>query len=184
MKNLFVAIALMVSISSFAQQPTELDKSPMDMSYWPNSYPTLKLDGKVKDQPVARIIYSRPQKNGRVIFNGVVKYKEVWRLGANESTEIEFFKPVKISGKTIDKGKYTLFCIPDSTSWTVIVNKDTYSWGSFAYNAKKDVVRITIPLQKTAGPIEAFTMYFEDSKNSANLIMLWDDVKATLPMSL
>ena len=49
------------------QKPTDLDKSPMDMSYWPNNYPLLKMSGKVKDMPVARVIYGRPLKNGRTI---------------------------------------------------------------------------------------------------------------------
>jgi hypothetical protein len=45
-----------------------LDHSVMDMSYWPINYPYLKLSGKAKAMPVARIIYSRPLKEGRTIF--------------------------------------------------------------------------------------------------------------------
>lgn len=57
---------MLLSLPIWAQQkPTDLDKSPMDMSYWPDSYPLLKMNGKVKDLPVARIIFSRPQKNNR-----------------------------------------------------------------------------------------------------------------------
>ena len=38
----------------------------------------------------ARVVYSRPKKEGRTIFGGLVEYGQVWRLGANEATEIEF----------------------------------------------------------------------------------------------
>ena len=82
----------------------EVDKSPMDMSYWPANYPILKMSGKAKDQPIARVIYGRPLKNGRSIFGGIIKYNDIWRMGANEATEIEFFNNVKIAGKPVAKG--------------------------------------------------------------------------------
>ena len=185
-KLLVVCTCLLLSLPIMAQQkPTELDKSPMDMSYWPDNYPLLKMNGKVKDLPIARIIYSRPQKNNRIIFNGIVKYGEMWRLGANEATEVEFFKNVKIGGKLVPKGRYTLYCIPEADKWTLILNKDNYTWGNYTYDIKKDVLRTTIPVEKLTSPIENFTIYFEDAKGgNANLIIEWDDVKATMPISI
>ena len=98
MYKILLAFSLIITSFLFAQQkPTELDKSPMDVSYWPSNYPILKLNGKVKSDPIARVLYSRPQKNNREIFDGIVKYGEMWRLGANEATEIEFLKTVKIN---------------------------------------------------------------------------------------
>ena len=79
----------------------------MDMSYYPNRYPVLKIQDKVTEPLVARVIYSRPQKNGRVIFGELIDYGKVWRLGANEATEIEFFTDVKINEIKIKKGRYT-----------------------------------------------------------------------------
>jgi hypothetical protein len=173
------------AFSSMAQQkPTELDKSPMDMSYWPKDYPILKMSGKAKDAPVARVLYGRPQKNGRVIFGGINKYNEVWRLGANEATEIEFFKNVKIAGKSVSKGRYTLFCIPQEGKWTMIVSKDNFCWGSFTYDAKKDLLRTDISIEKNTETVEALTLYFEETSNGANLIIMWDDIKATMPINL
>src|ERR1700741_4977067 len=99
MKRLFACLLLLMSsfLANAQQKPTDLDKSPMDMSYYPQNYPNLKMNGKVNDAPIARVVYSRPQKNGRQIFGGIVKYGEVWRLGANEDTEIEFFRNVKLN---------------------------------------------------------------------------------------
>ncbi len=179
---LFITVFI-ISTNLFAQlKPTDLDKSPMDVSYWPNNYPILKLDGKAKEIPIARVIYSRPQKNNRIIFDGIIKYNEMWRLGANEATEIEFFKNVKINNKTITKGRYTLYCLPTKESWTIIINKDNFSWGNYSYNIKNDVLRIDIPLEKCENIIEAFTMYFVETKTGANLIFMWDDIKALLPI--
>nr|WP_315818687.1 DUF2911 domain-containing protein [Paraflavitalea speifideiaquila] len=74
------------------QVPLGVDKSPMDMAYFPVDYPKLKMSGNAKEPLVARVIYSRPQKSGRAIFGDVLKYGHTWRLGANEATEIEFLK--------------------------------------------------------------------------------------------
>src|SRR5215213_9902757 len=82
-----------------ASKVPALDKSPMDMSYFPSDYPILKTQNKATASPVARVVYSRPQKDNRVIFGNLVEYNKVWRLGANEATEIEFFKDVSIAGK-------------------------------------------------------------------------------------
>lgn len=185
MKRLFLAICIGIATLCQAQQkPTELDKSPLDMSYWPANYPILKMSGKAKDIPVARVLYSRPLKNSRTIFGGIIKYNEIWRLGANEATEIEFFKSVKIDGKQVAKGRYTLYCLPTENKWTIIINKDNYCWGNFVYDIKKDVLRTTITLDKTSEAVEAMTMYFEETKNGANLVIMWDDTKGTLPINL
>ncbi len=181
-------LSLCLIFAAFAAQaqpkPTELDKSILDMSYWPTNYPILKISGKAKDMPMARVIYSRPLKNNRVIFGGIQKYNELWRLGANESTEIEFFTNVKIGGKAVVKGRYTLYCIPTENKWTIILNKDNYSWGHYAYDIKKDVLRTEIDVEKNTSIVEAYTMYFEETKTGANLLMFWDDKKAVLPISL
>jgi hypothetical protein len=181
----FLSFCFLLTLSCVQaqQKPTDLDKSPMDMSYWPANYPLLKMSGKANDLPIARIVYGRPSKNGRTIFGGILKYNEIWRLGANEATEIEFFSPVKIAGKTVAKGRYTLYCIPEENKWTLILNKDNYSWGAYTYDSKKDILRVEMAIEKTTEPIDAFTIYFDDSKNGANLIFLWDECKASLPIS-
>jgi hypothetical protein len=184
MKTIFSLAFLLACVLVQAQQkPTELDKSPMDMSYWPANYPLLKMSGKAKGAPVARVIYGRPLKNGRAIFGGIIRYNDLWRLGANEATEVEFFQNVRIAGKTVPKGRYTLYCIPSESKWTIIVNKDNFSWGSFTYDAKKDLLRTDIDVEKNTDNAEAFTIYFDDTKSGANMIFLWDDLKAVMPIA-
>jgi hypothetical protein len=173
----------MLGVGYAQSKAPDLDKSPMDMSYWPNNYPLLKMNGKAKGMPVARLIYSRPAKNGRNIFGGLLKYNELWRLGANESTEIEFFRPVKISGKLIHKGRYTLYCIPTEKKWTIILNTDNYAWGSFTYDNKKDVVRASCDVGNSGDMVESFSAFFEDKDSGANLVFEWDALKVALPIT-
>jgi hypothetical protein len=183
-RTIFYCFFITLSLYTQAQtKPTDLDKSPMDMSYFPSNFPILKMKGQAAQEPSIRVIYSRPQKKNRDIFGGEVRYNEVWRLGANETTEIEFFRNAKIGNKKILKGRYSLFCIPTQNKWTVILNKDVYSWGSFTYKSEKDVARVDVPTQKSTESVEAFTMYFEPAKDGAQLIVLWDDVRVSVPIS-
>ena len=186
MKKFSLAVVLMLGCYITTQAQVKLppvDKSPMDMSYYPNGYPVLKIQDKVTEPLVARVIFSRPQKNGRTIFGELLEYGKVWRLGANEATEIEFFQNVKIGGTRIKKGRYTMYCIPFAEKWTLIINKETDTWGSFKYDESKDVVRIDIPVQKQAEVLEAFVMVFDKTPTGAGLIIAWDNFKVILPIS-
>ncbi len=167
-----------------AQSPLpSVDKSPMDMSYYPDKYPVLKIQNKITEPLAGRIVYSRPQKAGRVIFGGLVKYGEVWRFGANEATEIEFYKNVHIGGKKLNKGRHTIYALVNENSWTIIINKETDTWGSFKYDSKKDVLRTTVPVQKMDTIVESLAMVFEKSTTGCNLIIAWDNVKVSVPFT-
>lgn len=183
----FITLSLATCFVFFAFSQTNnlppLDKSPMDMIYYPHNQPVLRIQDKVTEPLVARVIYSRPQKSGRKILGGLVEYGKVWRLGANEATEIEFFKQVKIGGKKIPKGRYTLYAIVNENSWTIIVNKETDIWGAFKYDAKKDVVRTEVPVQYISPAVEDLAMVFEKSLTGANLIIAWDNIKVSLPIT-
>lgn len=159
-----------------------VDPSPMDMAYFPVMYPYVC---KVKGEPgslVARVVFSRPQKKGRPIFGNLVEYGKVWRLGANEATEVEFFRPVSIGGKQVPKGRYTLYAIPAENKWTIIINKQTDIWGSYKYEQSLDLVRTDVPVIASDEEMEAFSMVFEKASYGANLLMGWDKTQVSLPI--
>ena len=161
-----------------------LDKSPMDMSYYPVNYTILRIQDKATEPLVARLVYSRPQRNGRNVFGELLEYNKVWRLGANEATEIEFYKDVMINGKVIPKGRYTLYAIPSEDKWTIIVNRETDIWGAFKYDGGKDIVRADVAVQKQTEPLEAFTMFFEKTANGFAMVAAWDNALVSLPITV
>ena len=200
MNKLFLLCCLALAQAGFAQTavtsiPTNtptaapavklppMDKSPMDMAYYPANYPVLKIQDKATEPLVARVIYSRPQREGRTIFGGLVEYGKVWRLGANEATEIELYRDVKIKDKKLSKGRYTLYAIPTESQWTIIFNKDLDTWGAFKYDEKKDVLRVDLPVQKNTPAAEAFAITFNKSATGADMIMAWDEAMVTLPLT-
>jgi hypothetical protein len=184
MKKIVVLAAFLAGmVAAKAQsQPGTLDNSPLDMSYYPVDYPVLKIEDKANEPLIARVVYSRPQKKGRKLFGDFVSYGEVWRLGANEATEIEFFQDVKIDSKTVKKGRYTLYALVNADKWTLILNKETDTWGAFRYDPSKDVLRATVAVEKKSDITEAFSIAFRKAGKGANLIINWDDVQVELPI--
>lgn len=181
MKKIFSLLlpALLAGSFAIAQVPDKLDASPMDMSYSPAGYPALMIQKKVTGGPNARIIYSRPQLKGRTILGDKEKYNTIWRLGANESTELEFFKDGTIGGKKVAKGRYTVYALIDSLKWNIILSKSTDSWGAYSYDSTKDIMRIPAAVQ-TISPQENLTIYFDDTNN---LVMMFDKAKVVVPVA-
>lgn len=162
------------------------DQSPMDMSYFPAGYPLQKMAGKDSSAaPIARVIYSRPHKKGRQVFGdsekSLCRYGRPWRLGANEATEIEFFRAVKINGKDVPAGRYVMYCIPYVDHWTIVLNKNLYTWG-LHMDTTKDFLKADIPTMELNPALEDFTMVFLPSDGGTELLMAWDNVKAILPI--
>ena len=157
-----------------------VDPSPMDALYYPLNAVKVKKDDQ--SMPIIKVLYSRPSKKGREVFGVLEQFDKVWRLGANENTEIYFSKTVTIGDKKIKAGKYSLFAIPSKDKWTIIINKQTDRWGAFSYDQAKDVARVIVPVTKTDKVIETFSMTFVDSAEGANLFMAWDTTQVMLPI--
>jgi Protein of unknown function (DUF2911) len=128
-----------------------------------------------------KITYCQPQKRGREIFGGLVPYGQVWRTGANEATEITITKDVFINGLMITAGTYSVFTVPDEDKWTVILNKELGLWGSYNYNYKNDLLRFEVPVQTDTTVTESFTIKFDQRNNMADLLLLWDKTKISIP---
>ena len=187
MKNFGLALILaFFSLTSAAQSESApikfpaVDKSPMDALYYPINAVKVKKDDV--SLPFIKVLYSRPSKNGREIFGVLEQFDKIWRLGANENTEIYFAKPVTIGGKKIKAGKYSLFAIPSKDKWTLIVNKQTDRWGAFNYDEANDVVRVEVPKTTLDKVMEDFSMTFTDLPDGVTLMMAWDTTQVGLPI--
>tara|TARA_B100001996_G_C18498658_1_gene530593 strand:+ start:139 stop:666 length:528 start_codon:yes stop_codon:yes gene_type:complete len=168
----FVTLISALSFSVQAQKFKPLDKSPLDMIEYPSS-----------GQKKVRVIYSRPQLRGRQIAD-IVQVGELWRTGANESTEITFYESVTFGGKLISPGSYTLYSIPNENQWTIIINTATHSWGTYSYNESNDVARVKVPVTESRKSVEALSMTFEKGTDGVNLHIGWDDIRVSIPIKL
>lgn len=128
--------------------------------------------------------YSRPNKNGRVIFGDLVPNDELWRTGANAPTKIRFSEAVKLDGKEIPAGEYALFTIPNANEWTVIISKDAAVANTAAYNQDNDAARLTVKPVALSETIETFTIGLADVKGAAATLQLdWDKTRLAIKLT-
>ncbi len=141
--------------------------------------PLVIKEGQVAGKTV-KVHYGSPSVKGRVLWGDLVPYNVVWRTGANEATYIDIPQDIRVEGKTLAAGKYSLFTIPKETGpWTVIFNSDwNLEHGHFQYDDKKDVLRVE------ATPVweERSTERLSIEVESPGLVIRWDKLK--LPVAI
>lgn len=129
------------------------------------------------------ITYGSPGVKGRNVWNDLVPYNAVWRTGANEATTIEFDTDVRIGGKIVPAGKYSLFTIPNKDNWTIILNKEYEQWGAYKYNEKEDLIRFKA-IPKPNSFVERLCFAFEyKSPYKAFVNIAWEKLKVSFEIS-
>jgi len=180
-----LSLLVLVAFIGFAVNAQEVkfagvDSSPLDVVFYPLNASKVKA-GDIST-PVIKVVYSRPSKKGREIFGVLEPFGKIYRLGANESVDIKFYKPVTIGKKAIKAGTYSLFAIPNKETWTLILNQQTDRWGAYTYNQSLDVVRLDVPVKPLANVVEAFSITFVPQTSGADLVIGWDKTSVELPI--
>ena len=127
--------------------------------------------------------YSRPNKNDRNIFGGLVPFDKPWRTGANQPTKIKTSAPVKWGDKEVPAGEYALYSIPGANEWTLVLSKNLKAQSMADHKPEEEAARVTAKPVTLATAAETFTIGFEDLRaNSATLYLEWD--KTRVPVKL
>ena len=128
------------------------------------------------------IEYGRPYKKGREIFGGLVPFGKVWRTGADEATVLTTEADLMVGSIHVPKGSYSLFTIPDQSSWMLILNKVAKQWGAYKYEESQDLGRTK--LEVSQGPeVEQLTIDISKTNNGKGAItMKWDKTIAVAPI--
>lgn len=134
------------------------------------------------------VYYNRPFKKGRTIFGELVPFDAVWRTGANEATIFETNRTLTFEGKGLPPGKYSLWTIPDSTTWTIIFNAQTGQWGinnkgEANREPELDVLSITAQAIVQQREFEQFTIRLDKMGSEAEMVLLWDKTVVSVPFS-
>jgi hypothetical protein len=186
-KSLLVTLiaCTLLAADVVAQEFPKMDASPMDMAYFPSRVAFrafAKTEEEKNAKPIIRVTYSRPQKNDRVIWGDLVKYGEMWRIGANESTEIMLMQDVKLGDTDVKAGRYTMYAMPAENEWTIYLSSDLDGWGQYAFKPEASTVaQITVPTAKTESTVEAVSIVFEKVDDGAHMVVAWDDTMVRVP---
>ena len=128
--------------------------------------------------------YSRPSAKDRKIFGELVPMDQLWRTGANGSTDITFANDAIFGGVKIPAGKYALYSIPSKSDWEIILYKDTEIWGA-PKELKDELVAAKVKVKSEKNPMhqESFQIGFQDFKmDRANLTISWEKTMVKVPI--
>ena len=162
------------------------DKSPMDMAHYPgkSAYTNYLKGEEVNITPKIQVVYSRPFKKGRKVFGELLKTGDIWRVGANQSTEVVFYEDVKVGNLDLKKGRYALYAEIKEGSWDMIFSKDLPAWGSANRDESKDVGRTNVSLKSDSEVVENLSIIFEEKSDKlVHMVIAWDQTRAELPIS-
>ena len=106
------------------------------------------------------VSYGRPVARGRALFGALVPWDSVWHPGADSATRVTFNHDVRLEGKSLRAGEYSLWLIPrEHAQWTVIVSRAAHVFHKPYPGSGFDVLRIDVTPEQ-ASNMESFAIYF------------------------
>ncbi len=142
----------------------------------PRPSPPVSVSGTV-DGAMITINYSSPSVKGRKIWGELVPYDKAWRAGANEATIFETDKAIKVGGKDLPAGKYSLFAVPGEKEWQFMFNSQTGQWdvkrgGEANRDPANDVLTVSAKPGKSA---MNETLVYEITKKG--FVLKWENLE-------
>jgi|SRR5208282_1551381 len=183
MKKFALIAASLLTVATLASAQMNMAE---DKSKRPS--PPASAACKFSDGKAIKIDYSSPRAKGRKIFGdasekALVPYGEIWRTGANESTTFVTDANLKVGGKDVPAGSYTIFTIPKAGAWVLVISKKTGEWGTDYPGEKEDLVRVPMSVSKTAAPVENFTVAFDQAGSKCTLRIEWENTRASVDIT-
>jgi hypothetical protein len=183
MRTRFIAVCALaiasVALVSIHAAPPRLQGARQKISPAANAKCALPGGGAIN------IDYSSPRMKGRKIYGGLVPWGKVWRAGADDATT--FVPTVNVRVGNLDvpavDGGYTIFVVPDQTKWALIVNKKTGEWGIPYTYESTELGRTDMKVSSISGPLENFTIGFDQSSTGCKLYMDWETTRASVEIT-
>lgn len=174
MKKIAIAVLFVFALCVISSAQQDKSKRPS---------PPAQAQCKFSDGKTITVDYSSPRMKGRKIFGELVPYGQVWRTGANEATTFVSTAGLSADGRDIAAGNYTIFTLPEQNKWTLIVSKHTGEWGIPYKYESEEIARIPMSVSQTSGPVENFTIAFDQGGSSCTLKLSWEQTQASVQFS-
>ncbi len=126
--------------------------------------------------------YSRPSVRGRLIFGpedqkALQPFGKYWRLGANEATEITFNRDILFNGSPVKAGRYRIYAVPGPDSFEIVLNTEVGKSGANPPDKSNDVLHTNVATQRTASPVEQFTISLAPQGQGIGMVFEWSDTR-------
>jgi hypothetical protein len=133
----------------------------------------------------AKVCYGAPSVNERVIMGELVPFDQPWRTGANEATVLHLPFPAQVAGVSVEPGSYSLYTVPTTGDWQVVVNANAQRWGIPINDDVRaaDLGTGTVTPEAIDAPVERMTFEFDRiSDTEAHLVMEWETTRLRIPV--
>lgn len=128
--------------------------------------------------------YGRPMARGRKIFGDVVPWGAVWRTGANAATQLHTPVDLVFGSVTVPAGTYTIWTVPATDGWTLIINRQTGQWGT-EYHVEQDLGRVPLDLRSLNPAVDQFTIAIESRGDVGGILVLtWENTRASASFNI
>lgn len=141
--------------------------------------PSATATGKVGGASIS-IAYSSPSVKGRKIWGGLVPYGKAWRAGANEATTFTTDKDIKVEGKLLKAGKYTVFVVPGENEWEFIFNTETGQWGIKKGDANFDPAKNAITFKVKPTKAASMTEQLTYAVTETGFVLRWENLEGNV----
>jgi hypothetical protein len=136
------------------------------------------------DGTTITVEYYRPKARGRELFGKLVPWGVPWTPGANWATTIEVNRDVRIAGKPLPKGKYTIWAVPQAAEWTIIFDRRPHVFHVAGPSPEQEQMRVTVK-PVSAAHTEMLTWWFPDVQRDATTLQLqWGETAVPLPITV
>lgn len=124
------------------------------------------------DGTTVTVEYYRPQARGRVLYGGLVKWRDTWTPGANWATTLEVSRPVRLSGQRLAAGQYGIWLRPErDKDWTLLLHRTARAFHLWPPPPDDEVLRLTVRPEETSHT-EVLTWWFPAVMRDATVLRL------------
>ena len=134
------------------------------------------VDGKT-----AKICYSRPSARGRSV-DSLVPPGSAWRLGANEPTTITLTDRLSVGGAVLGPGRFVVLAVPGLTRWMLVFYTTPDTEPAKMFQNLEQVASGTGQVERTAEPVEQFTIHREGDQTNCDLVLEWGTWRVRIPV--
>ena len=175
MRNFAVVFAILLTFTLLASAQQDKSQRPSQ----PASAECKFADGKTIKTDYSTPHVKDPQTGEvRKMLGGHEPYGQVWRTGANEATTFVTDADLTVNGQDVPAGNYTIFTVPNSDKWTLIINKKTGEWG-IPYKWKADeLLRTDMKVEKLDPSLDTFNISYDAHSSACMMHLKWETTDA------
>jgi hypothetical protein len=186
----FALIALPPGARAQAPACEPQDGTPASRATRPSPYDSVSFRVGGRE---AKLCYGRPSARGRTVFGGLVPWDQLWRTGANEPTTLHLPFAAEVAGVRLTPGKYSLYTVPSTREWVVVLNASTSQGGLTRDEGQfrneytdevraREVGRALVASERTSAPVEQLTFRAEATEAAAVLVLEWENTRVRIPI--